>query len=95
MNGYEIIRVAISGIMPDRRPVMLHNFMPAIRKVGRKMRIFIMMVGGGAFLMMAQNQIADMIYYMASHWAPLAGFAYLPFFALKGATNVNKNIPMD
>jgi FHS family L-fucose permease-like MFS transporter len=55
--------------------------------------IFMMMVGGGALLMMAQNRIADMISYMVSYWVPLAGFAYLLFFALKGSINVNKDIP--
>ncbi|MDR1338683.1 MAG: MFS transporter, partial [Prevotellaceae bacterium] len=43
-------------------------------------------------LMMAQNRIADVVSYMASYWVPLAGFAYLLFFALKGSVNVNKNI---
>ena len=38
MNGYERIKAAISGIMPDRRPVMLHNFMPAIQEAGRTMK---------------------------------------------------------
>ena len=57
--------------------------------------IFMMMVAGGAFLMMAQNRIADTVSYMASYWAPIAGFAYLLFFALKGSVNVNKNIPVD
>jgi FHS family L-fucose permease-like MFS transporter len=55
--------------------------------------IFMMMVGGGAFLMMAQNRIADVVSYMASYWVPLAGFAYLLFFALKGSVNVNRDIP--
>jgi FHS family L-fucose permease-like MFS transporter len=54
--------------------------------------IFMMMVGGGALLMMAQNRIADVVSYMASYWVPIAGFAYLLFFALKGSVNVNKNI---
>jgi FHS family L-fucose permease-like MFS transporter len=54
--------------------------------------IFMMMVGGGALLMMLQNQVADTISYMASYWVPLAGFAYLLFYALKGSVNVNKNI---
>jgi FHS family L-fucose permease-like MFS transporter len=47
--------------------------------------IFMMMVGGGAFLMMAQNRIADVASYMTSYWVPVAGFAYLLFFALKGS----------
>jgi FHS family L-fucose permease-like MFS transporter len=55
--------------------------------------IFMMMVGGGTFLMMAQNQIADMVSYMASYWVPLAGFAYLLFYAVKGSVNVNRKIP--
>ncbi|MDR2773341.1 MAG: uroporphyrinogen decarboxylase family protein [Tannerella sp.] len=38
MNGYERIRAALSGVMPDRRPVMLHNFMPAIREAGYTMK---------------------------------------------------------
>ncbi len=29
MNGYERIKSALSGIMPDFRPVMLHNFLHA------------------------------------------------------------------
>jgi FHS family L-fucose permease-like MFS transporter len=52
--------------------------------------IFMMMVGGGAFLMMAQNRIADMLSYMPSYWVPLAGFAYLLFYAIKGSVNVNR-----
>jgi FHS family L-fucose permease-like MFS transporter len=63
--------------------------------LARASGIFMMMAGGGAFLMMAQNQIADTVSYMASYWAPVAGFAYLLFFALKGSVNVNKNIPVD
>ncbi|MDR0758407.1 MAG: uroporphyrinogen decarboxylase family protein [Tannerella sp.] len=38
MNGYERIKSALSGVMPDRRPVMLHNFMPAIREAGYTMK---------------------------------------------------------
>jgi FHS family L-fucose permease-like MFS transporter len=57
--------------------------------------IFMMMVGGGAFLMMVQNQIADAVSYMASYWVPVAGFAYLLFFALKGSVNINRNIPTE
>ena len=38
MNGYERIKAAMSGIMPDRRPVMLHNFMPAIQEAGHTMK---------------------------------------------------------
>jgi uroporphyrinogen decarboxylase len=38
MNGYERIKAALAGVMPDRRPVMLHNFMPAIREAGYTMK---------------------------------------------------------
>jgi uroporphyrinogen decarboxylase len=38
MNGYERIKAALSGVMPDRRPVMLHNFMPAAREAGYTMK---------------------------------------------------------
>jgi uroporphyrinogen decarboxylase len=38
MNGYERINAALHGIMPDKRPVMLHNFMPAVREAGYTMR---------------------------------------------------------
>jgi uroporphyrinogen decarboxylase len=38
MNGYERIKAALSGVMPDRRPVMLHNFMPTIREAGYTMK---------------------------------------------------------
>jgi uroporphyrinogen decarboxylase len=38
MNGFERISAALQGIMPDRRPVMLHNFMPAAREAGYTMK---------------------------------------------------------
>ncbi|MDR0814191.1 MAG: uroporphyrinogen decarboxylase family protein [Bacteroidales bacterium] len=38
MNGYERINAALHGIMPDRRPVMLHNFMLAAREAGYTMK---------------------------------------------------------
>ncbi|GHT03793.1 uroporphyrinogen decarboxylase [Bacteroidia bacterium] len=38
MNGYERIKAALSGVMPDRRPVMLHNFMLAAREAGYTMK---------------------------------------------------------
>ncbi|MDR3093986.1 MAG: uroporphyrinogen decarboxylase family protein [Bacteroidales bacterium] len=38
MNGYQRIKSALSGVMPDRRPVMLHNFMLAAREAGYMMR---------------------------------------------------------
>ncbi|KAA6316236.1 hypothetical protein EZS27_033425 [termite gut metagenome] len=38
MNGYQRIHSALHGIMPDRRPVMLHNFMLAAREAGYTMK---------------------------------------------------------
>lgn len=38
MNGYERIKAALNGIMPDCRPVMLHNFMLATRYAGYTMK---------------------------------------------------------
>jgi uroporphyrinogen decarboxylase len=38
MNGYERIKAALSGMMPDKRPVMLHNVMPAIQEAGYTMK---------------------------------------------------------
>lgn len=38
MNGYERIKAALAGVMPDRRPVMLHNFMVATREAGYTMK---------------------------------------------------------
>lgn len=38
MNGYERIKAALKGVMPDRRPVMLHNFMVAAREAGYTMK---------------------------------------------------------
>ncbi len=40
MNGYERIRAVLEGRWPDRRPVMLHNFMAAAREAGIKMAQF-------------------------------------------------------
>ncbi len=34
MNGFERIRAVLAGEWPDRRPVMLHNFMTAAREAG-------------------------------------------------------------
>lgn len=34
MNGYERIQAVLRGEWADRRPVMLHNFMPAAREAG-------------------------------------------------------------
>ena len=38
MNGNERIKAALNGIMPDCRPVMLHNFMLATRYAGYTMK---------------------------------------------------------
>ena len=38
MNGFERIKSALNGIMPDRRPVMLHNFMLAAKEAGYTMK---------------------------------------------------------
>ncbi len=38
MNGYQRIKSALNGVMPDRRPVMLHNFMLAAREAGYTMK---------------------------------------------------------
>ncbi|MDL2256006.1 uroporphyrinogen decarboxylase family protein [Parabacteroides sp. OttesenSCG-928-K15] len=38
MNGYERIQAALRGVMPDRRPVMLHNFRVAAREAGYTMK---------------------------------------------------------
>jgi uroporphyrinogen decarboxylase len=38
MNGYERIKAALSGTMPDRRPVMLHSFMHVAREAGYTMK---------------------------------------------------------
>ena len=40
MNGYERIVAALSGKMPDRRPVMLHNFMHAAELSNINMKQF-------------------------------------------------------
>ncbi len=38
MNGYERIKAALEGRMPDRRPVMLHNFLQAAEMAGINMK---------------------------------------------------------
>lgn len=37
MNGYQRIRAVLNGEWPDKRPVMLHNFMMAAREAGLTM----------------------------------------------------------
>ncbi len=38
MNGYQRIKAALNSQWPDRRPVMLHNFMMAAREAGLTMK---------------------------------------------------------
>jgi uroporphyrinogen decarboxylase len=38
MNGFDRINAALTGTWPDKRPVMLHNFMLAAREAGLKMK---------------------------------------------------------
>ena len=57
--------------------------------------IFMMMVCGGGILPLLQNYIADHATYMISYLVPVAGLAYLLFYALAGSKNINKDIPVD
>ncbi len=60
--------------------------------------IFMTLVCGGGILPLLQNGIVDMtggLGYLTSYWLPIAGFAYLLFYALVGSKNVNKNIPVE
>jgi FHS family L-fucose permease-like MFS transporter len=56
--------------------------------------IFMMMVVGGGILPLAQNWIADISTYMISYLVPVAGMAYMLYYALIGSKNVNKDIPV-
>jgi MtaA/CmuA family methyltransferase len=38
MNGYQRIKAALNGEWPDKRPIMLHNFMLATREAGYSMK---------------------------------------------------------
>lgn len=38
MNGRQRITAALNGLMPDKRPVMLHNFLTAAQEAGISMR---------------------------------------------------------
>lgn len=40
MNGFERIQKALNGEWPDKRPVMLHNFMMASKEAGYSMKEF-------------------------------------------------------
>ena len=58
--------------------------------------IFMMMVVGGGVLPLIQNAIADSsLGYMISYVVPLAGLAYLCYYALFGCKNVNTDIPVE
>ena len=37
MTGYERIQAALAGKMPDKTPIMLHNFMMAVNEAGYTM----------------------------------------------------------
>jgi FHS family L-fucose permease-like MFS transporter len=57
--------------------------------------IFMMMVVGGGILPLIQNWVADISTYMISYLVPVAGMAYMLYYALIGSKNVNKDIPVD
>lgn len=57
--------------------------------------IFMMMVVGGGVMPLIQQGIAQAAGYMASYWLIVAMLAYLLYFALVGAKNVNTDIPVD
>ncbi len=47
--------------------------------------LFMMMVVGGGVLPLVQNAIADAAGYMVSYWVPVAGLAYICWFAVMGS----------
>jgi FHS family L-fucose permease-like MFS transporter len=55
------------------------------------------LVCGGGILPFVQNWIVDLTggNYLVSYWLIVAGLAYLLFYALAGAKNVNKDIPVE
>ena len=58
--------------------------------------IFMALVCGGGILPFIQNAVVDMSgSYLTSYWIIVAGLAYLLFYALAGAKNVNKDIPVE
>jgi len=57
--------------------------------------IFMMMVVGGGILPLIQNWVADISTYMVSYLVPVAGLAYMLYYAMIGSKNVNKDIPVD
>ena len=56
--------------------------------------IFMMMVVGGGILPLVQNWVADISTFMISYLVPVAGMAYMLYYALIGSKNVNKDIPV-
>jgi FHS family L-fucose permease-like MFS transporter len=73
----------------------------AVEGIGKYVKqasgIFMMMVVGGGILPLLQNGIVDWTgdNFMISYLLPLAGLAYLLFYALIGSKNVNKDIPVE
>ena len=57
--------------------------------------IFMMMVVGGGVMPLIQDGIAKAAGPIASYWLIIAMVAYLLFYALVGAKNVNKDIVVD
>lgn len=57
--------------------------------------IFMTMVVGGGVLPLIQGWVADISGYMTSYLVPIAGLAYLVFYALAGSKNVNADIPVE
>lgn len=57
--------------------------------------IFMALVCGGGILPFFQNLLADHTNFLISYLVPIAGLAYLLFYALIGSKNVNKDIKVD
>ena len=102
-SGFEIVKVPISALF-----LVLCGLCTSImwggifnlateglgKYVNAASGIFMMMVVGGGILPLIQNWVADISSYMTSYWVPVAGLAYLLFYALIGSRNVNKDIPV-
>lgn len=57
--------------------------------------IFMALVCGGGILPFFQNLLADHTNFLISYLVPVAGLAYILFYALVGSKNVNKDIPTE
>lgn len=57
--------------------------------------IFMALVCGGGILPFFQNLLADHTNFLISYLVPIAGLAYLLFYALIGSKNVNTDIKVD